>query len=203
MKLTTVLRPTRIAGVFAALALALACAPAGRPPSTAYAVGDGDYPLEITVDAAKEGEKVVSVVVPSSVSIVVKTSVVDGRILGITAEAAAIQNSRRSYAPIAVEIDSFSDAPVKGKQLLDYVNMTFTGDHEVHAKEGENLGIALFDGIPPAQSGDLDVLLEQRSDDVLVPAGSYALSALLRVEPVEPEEGDEGGKTGEVVSWRG
>lgn len=200
MRETTASGSTRIAAGFAALALACACALAGRPPTLAYAVGEGDYPLEITADAAKEGENVVSVVVPSSVSIVVKTSIVDGRIMGITADAAAIENSRSSFAPITVEVDAFSDTPTKGKKLLSYVDMTFIGDHEVPVTEGDDLGAVLFDAIAPGESGNLEVLLRQHDDAVLVPAGSYALRALLRVAPVGSDEGVE---SKEVASWRG
>lgn len=189
MREKTVSRPMSRAVVCAALALAWALA--GWPPSLAYAVGEGDYPLEITADAAKEGENVVSVVVPSSVSIMVKTSVVDGRIMGITADAATIKNDRRSFAPISVKVDAFTDTPTKGEKLLSYVDMAFLGDHEVAVVEGEGLNAALFDHIAPDTSSDLEIRLQQHDDAVLVPAGSYALRALLRVEPVELNEGAE------------
>ena len=182
MKKTTASRTTGACALaFAAVLAAAVCA----PPALAVTAGAGDYPVEVTVDAEKEGENVVSVVVPSSVSIVVRTSVVDGRVMGVSAETARVENSRRSYAPISVDVDAVTDTPVKGGKLLGFMDMRLLGDHEAPIAEGGDLGIPLFDGIAPGSGSDLEVRLVQRDENVPVPVGSYAVRALLRVEPVE------------------
>ncbi len=164
----------------AALALAAAC-----PGSAHAAAGERDFPLEITANAAKDGEDVVSVVVPSSVSIVVRTSVVDGRIMGVSANAASVSNNRHSFAPISVGVEAVADTPVNGNKLLSYVDMRLIGDYEVDMAEGQDLGLSLFDSIAPGVSSDLGVNLQQRDAGVLVPAGSYNVRATLLVSPVE------------------
>lgn len=163
-------------------ACALALALTGFVPAAAFAV-PGEYELEITALAKKDGENVVSVVVPSSVSIVVKTSVVDGRILGFDTSDAEISNAAHSYAPIKAEVSSVTDTPTSETKLLDFVEMTFRGDHEVPIVAGDNQRELLFDAIDPGTSGALKVDLSQKDPDVLVPAGSYLIRAMLRVSP--------------------
>ena len=158
-------------------------------PRLAYAFDEPrDFPLELTVDVAKKGERVVSVVVPSSVSIVVKTSVVDGRIMGISTSTASIENSRRSFAPIAVSLESVVDEPVKGNKLLDYVEMTLEGQHVVALREGANQGIPLFDAIAPGLSEEMSAALSQKDPQTLIPAGAYAIRSTLLVTPVDQNE---------------
>lgn len=177
---TRLARRTHLAmGMAVALAIALAA------PGVAFAVGEGNYPLDIRVDAAREGEDVVSVVVPSSVSIVVRTSVVDGRIMGVQADAAHVTNNRHSFAPIAVSITQVADGFTIGQKLLPYVDMALTGDHRVALVAGSNVNEPLFDSIAPSEERDLGVELSQKDPNQLVPAGSYAVRATLLVTPLK------------------
>lgn len=149
------------------------------------------YPLDLSVDVAKDGEKVVSAVVPSSVSIVVKTSVVDGRIMGVATNTASIENSRRSYAPIAISVQGVVDEPVADNKLLNFVDMTLSGQYTVALQEGVDQGLALFDSIAPGTTEQMQASLTQKDPDELIPAGAYVVRSTLLVTPVEQN----GGKT--------
>lgn len=156
-------------------------------PKPAYAepVSSRNYPLEIDVEAAKEGENVVSVIVPSSVSIVVKTSMVDGRVMGFVGGTAQVSNSNRSFAPIALSVTSAEDEPVTNRGFLSYVDMMLHGDHDYAVRSGENQNAPLFDAIAPGSQADLEASIAQKYPDVLIPAGSYLVRTTLLVEPVE------------------
>lgn len=183
----------RAGGAVFAMALAFALASttlALARPVPAHAIGEGDYPLEITADVARDGEDVVSVVVPSSISIVVRTSVVDGRIMGVSADAAFIENNRRSYAPVSACIVSVADGTTADGKLLPYVDMTLEGQHEVALVEGEGKRDALFDAIAPGSSEPIAVRVAQKDLGRLVPAGFYSVRATLLISPVE-EEGEQ------------
>ena len=167
------------AGFAVMLAVALAM------PGAAFAdVGQGETPLDIRVDAARENENVVSVIVPASVSIAIKTSIVDGRILDFIGGTAEVSSSDRSYAPIALSVTSVEDAQKSGHAFLPYVDMILHGDHDYSVVEGGNQSAPLFDGIAPGTSETLEASIAQKLPDVLIPAGSYLVRATLRVEPV-------------------
>lgn len=167
-----------------AAALAVACTAAAVFPCGAHAAS-ADYPLAIDATAAKGGENVVSVVVPSSVSIAIKTSIVDGRIIGFVGGFAEVRNSSRSYAPISLSVASVEDAPGGGQPFLRHADMVLRGHHECALVEGSGQSLPLFDGIAPGSSETLEASIAQKRDDVLVPAGSYLVRTTLLVQPDE------------------
>lgn len=177
----------RISAALAAAALAAACAFAGAFPCAAHAAPavSADYPLAIDATTAKEGENVVSVMVPSSVSIAIKTSIVDGRIIGFIGGSAEVTNSPHSYAPISLSVASVDDAPQGGQSFLRYVDMALRGHHDCALVEGDGQSLPLFDGIEPGSSETFEAFIAQKRDDVLVPAGSYLVRTTLLVQPDE------------------
>lgn len=167
--------------------LAAACAAAVVFPCAAHAAPavSANYPLGIDATAAKEGENVVSVVVPSSVSIAIKTSIVDGRIIGFVGGTAEVRNSSRSYAPISLSVTSVEDAPDGGQPFLRYADMALLGHHACALVEGAGQSLPLFDGIEPGFGETLEASIAQKQEDVLVPAGSYLVRTTLLVRPDE------------------
>lgn len=175
--------------MIAAAALALACAVAAAYPHAACAApaASADYPLAIDATAAKEEENVISVVVPSSVSIAIRTSVIDGRIIDFIGGDAEVWNSPRSCAPISLSVTGVEDAPNGGQPFFRYADMTLRGDYECALVEADGQNLPLFDGIAPGTGETLKASIAQKHDDVLVPAGSYLVRTTLYVQPDEQD----------------
>ena len=175
-----------------ACALTLACALAAAPlpaaaAAEAYGVTSREYPLEIDVRAAKEGENVVSVVVPSSVSVVIRTSIVDGRLMGFVSGTAQVVNNRHSHTPISLSVTAVEDALVDSRKFLHYVDMTLHGHHDYEVVEGTGQSESLFESLAPGESADLEVSVAQSDPDVMIPTGSYLVRTTLLVTPQEVE----------------
>ena len=170
------------AGALCAAALALAC-PAALP-AEARAAQEALYPVEIPASVAEPGEKVVSVVVPSVVSVVVQTSVVDGTFVGFRAGEAVIENGAQSSVPVRISLTEVQDRAVDGKAMLGYVDMTLVGENALLLAEGAGKDDVLYGSIAPGTSETLGVELAEKGAGGSIPAGSYQVKSTMKVAAV-------------------
>lgn len=161
------------------LALVAACSVF---PASAWAADKGEYRVEIPTSVAMPSEEtVISVVVPSVVSVVVQTSIVDGTFIGFKAGEASIENGVQSSVPVRISLTEVQDRMVGGKSLLDYVDMELVGDHRLALTEGSDKNDVLFSSIAPGKTKKLGVELANKDTDQIIPAGGYQVKATMKV----------------------
>lgn len=143
--------------------------------------GSVEADVDIKAEVVREPENVISVVVPSSVSIAVKTNVINGKFIGFDSEPSTITNDEKSSASVKIELMGVADGTAGSHKLLDYASVSLVGEYTVALLEGQNQQKPVFDSIAPGQTKNLSVSLVPKSSSTLMPNGKYALGSTLRV----------------------
>lgn len=176
-----------------ALACASALALAGVVPAfaedTAALNKNGDSAdVKISAAVAKEGEKIVSVTVPSQMAIAITTDKTNGTFKEAMGADATVTNNAISNTSVKVDIAKVSQVAGADSNatLLELVDLKLTGadaNNPVTLSESTK-DVTLFDNIAPKGSYALKLTAEANAANKSIPTDSYTVNTTLKVTAV-------------------
>lgn len=150
----------------------------------------GEQDVKISAAVAQNGEKIISVTVPSQMAIAVTTNGAadSGKTEGTFKEAngskATVTNNAVSTDAVQVEVAKVSQVAGQDSnaKLLDLVKLQLVGDadHTVALTE-DTADAMLFANIAKGGSYDLQLTAEQKDAVTVIPTDSYTVNATLKV----------------------
>lgn len=178
--------------------IALACAgalalvgavPAFAADGTTPITKDGDSAdIEISAAVAKENEHIISVTVPSQMSIAITTDKTDGTFKSFKSAPATISNNDMSTSAVKVEVAKVSQTAGKDSsgKLLDLVKLNLSGDNDhsvVLTESTANELLVANMGVKGSYS--LQLSAEALASNPAIPTDAYTVSTTLKVTALD------------------
>lgn len=171
---------------------AVACAGAlalmGVVPAFADVNADnGTSDVKISAAVAKDGEKIISVTVPSQMAIAITTDATANTFKSYKSADAEVKNNTVSNSNVKVTVDKVSQVAGvdKNGKLLDLVDLSLRGDADktvILAEDTTNS--LLFEKIAPDGSAKLKLEAAQKTANPAIPSDAYTVNATLKVTAV-------------------
>lgn len=175
-----------------AVACAGALAMMGVVPAFADVNKDGDTAdVKISAAVAKEGEKIISVTMPSQMAVAITTDASTGKFSSATGSEAEVKNNDVSNADVKIEIAKVSQVAGldSNAKLLDLVDVKLIGEDTdgIVLTEGDKAAgtDVLYSRLADGGSFTLKLSADKNTANGVIPTDSFTVNTTLKVTALD------------------